>query len=144
MLLKGLLIIFLNGRIQPFFADILTSLLFHNFIPFQIHLNKPIFLKSSDLNQSLEYFDVTEQCDFIEGKIEVLNLSQINQVIGKLRDDVIADIDELKRGYGTDIFDFADLIMRQVQYLQILGRYYVCRHGADITKAKIELAYAFR
>lgn len=113
-LLEGLFVIILNGRTQPFLADILTSLLFQNFIPLQIHLNKPMFLKSPDLDQSFEYLDAAEQCDFIEGKIDVLNLDQIEQVIGKLRDDVIAEIDELKRGNGADIFDFRDFIMRQV------------------------------
>lgn len=74
---ESLFVIFLNGRTQPFLAYFLTSFLFQNFIPLQIHLNKPMFLKSPYLDQSFEYFDATEECDFIEGKIDVLNLDQI-------------------------------------------------------------------
>lgn len=36
-----------------------------------------MLLKSPDLDESFDYFDATEECDFIEGKIDVLNLSQI-------------------------------------------------------------------
>lgn len=59
-LLEGLFTIFLNRRTQPFFAYILTSLLFYDLIPLKIHLNKPMSLKGSDLDQSFEYFNATK------------------------------------------------------------------------------------
>ncbi len=85
-LLKVLPAVLLYTRTQPFFADILTSLFFQYFVPLQIHFNEPIFFKSSHLYEALEYFDTINQRDFVKRKVDVLNLVQMEQVIGKLGD----------------------------------------------------------
>jgi hypothetical protein len=78
----GQFFVLLDGRTHPFPADILTSLLFQDLIAFQVDLNKTFFLEGSHLDESLEYFDVVEDGDFIESEIYILNFSEIEDVIG--------------------------------------------------------------
>ena len=132
----------LKGRTHPLPTDVHAALLLQDLITLKIDLYKSLLFESSQLNKSLEYFDVVEDGDLVEGEVDILDVSEIEDVIGHFSDDVVAEIDELERGYAAEVVDFGDFIMREVDYVQIACGCDVDGDGAYAVVAEIELADA--